>query len=254
LTTFTAGVFATVAGCIGSDSPDEDQDDPSGDTGDDNTVDDSNTGDDQATFSDAETLLSFAETGDRDPPYFDEDYVEVSGKGREYTDEISVDRDLTAFVGEHHGAGTFSVDASWSEDGDAGLFDTVDEFKGAAATNGISDDLTLDVQAGGDWEVIIANPQSDPEETRLPPVTASGSGNQLVGPIAIEGSTTVTGSHDGDSSFVVIIINETGNSFSDAKIIYNEAGSVDGKQTELSEDYSGWVDVFASGEWTLDFE
>ncbi|MEF8776242.1 MAG: hypothetical protein V5A43_07035 [Haloarculaceae archaeon] len=243
-----------VAGCTESDGLNEDPDNSNGDTGDDTPGEDSTNGGDQATYSNADTLLSFAEAGDHDPPNFDEDHKEVSGQGRTYTDEISVERTLTAFVAEHHGAGSFKVGASWSEEGNAGLFDTVDEFKGTAATNGISDDLTLDIQAGGEWEVIIANPRSDPEETRRPPGSASGSGNQLVGPVAVEGSTTVTASHDGESSFVVMLLNETGDSFSDTSILYNEAGSINGAETELAEDYLGWVDVFAEGEWTLEFE
>ncbi len=253
LTAFISGGVATVAGCTGSDGGDGGTDDPGGDTGDD-TTGDGDGGDDQVNYSDAETLLSFAELGDHDPPYFDENYQELSGQGSENTDEISVERSLTAFAGEHDGSGTFETVVRSSEGGSSTLFEGTDEFAGAAAVAGLSDSLTLDVEAGGDWRIIVANPQSGPAETRRPPVSASGSGHQLVGPIAVDGTTTVTASHDGESQFVAILIDEMADAAIDTKIVYNEVGNLEGEQTELNEDTSGWIDIFAEGEWTLEFE
>ena len=78
LTALSSGAVTAVAGCTGSDGGDDEPTDSNGDSGDDTPSDDGSDGDGgdgQANFSDADTLLSFAETGDRDPPYFDADYT-----------------------------------------------------------------------------------------------------------------------------------------------------------------------------------
>jgi len=251
LTVLSSGAVTAVAGCTGSDGGDEPTD-SNGDSGDDTPGDDGSDGDGgdgQANFSDADTLLSFAETGDRDPPYFDADYQEITGQSSRITEEISVDRRMVAVAAEHEGRGSFRVEA-----GSAKLFESADEFEGATARAGASDSLTLDVDAGGEWTVIVANPQSSPEETRRPPVSASGSGRQLVGPVAVDESTTATASHSGSSVFTALMYDEAAESYRGRSILYNDPGDFDGKQSELNEELSGWVVVSTEGEWTLEFE
>jgi len=180
--------------------------------------------------------------------------MSFSGDGASVTDTFSTTPSLTAFVATHNGESNFIVEAVPAEGGDSVLiFNEIGEFSGAIAAPSRQEDWQLDIDADGSWSIIVAEPLSTRPDTRRPPVSASGSGNQLVGPISIEGSTTVAGSHSGDGNFIVELFDEYADQASDGELLFNELDDFEG-ETIVSGEYWGWVNVDADGEWTLEFE
>ena len=185
----------------------------------------------------------------------DPDVKEFSGSGPTVTESFEAGDTLTHFIFEHDGSSNFIV---WLIDAETGeleelIVNEIGQISGATAYPVPDKDYILDIDADGDWSVTVTNPWVAEEDVHQLPVEVSGQGYDVVGVVELDGNTVVSGSHDGDSNFIVWVYDEFDNSRFDGDLIFNEIGEFEG-QTHTS--YTGyvWVVVVADGEWELEFE
>lgn len=270
----TAGVaaIATTAGCSGAETDyddsttgtstatDESSDgqQSTDDSSNNETTDTSDTTDsngDETTnepqYSDADTLLHIRETLGDTEPMFDPTATSFSGSGEEVTGQFDLDSSLAIFAFEHDGSSNFQVEAAGENE--ALLVNEIGAITGAMATPASAGEYRLDVTADGNWQIDIGQPIAPMEEWRRPGVSASGDSQSVVGPVEIDGTVVVTGTHSGDSNFQVTFYDEGAFTTYDGKLVFNEIGEFEG---ETLVDLSGlyWIDVMANGQWSLDIQ
>lgn len=171
-----------------------------------------------------------------------------SGSGAEVRRDISIEGGLTVIEASHDGERNFQV--SLEDDTDFGeiFINVIGGFDGAQANLVDEGEYILDVNADGNWDLTIRQPRAA-EGDQLP-VSISGEGPRVFGPIEFEGTGVATGEHDGESNFQVEILPMEG---AFGEIVFNEIGAFDG-ETSYSFDGIGWIDINADGAWTLEFE
>lgn len=247
----------------GSDGGDNGTDDDSsngGENGDDNGGDDSSDGDENgsdngSSFSDATELLQLSALGERDPPYFGE-RTTVSGTGDAVSEPFYLVDGMVGFVYDHDGESNFIAEVVDPNTGDtlSVVINEIGTVAGAGAVPSAVGAYQLDIQADGQWEIVVVEPSPPKDAVRTPPVDVEGAGNAVVGPVSLTGGETVTASHDGESNFIVTAIAESATSSLDTELAVNEIGSVDSAQTILSVDAWAWININADGEWSLTLE
>ena len=185
---------------------------------------------------------------DANPVVEEIDEQSFSGSGAEVRQDISIDGGLTVVEATHDGDSNFQV--SFEDDSDFGevFINEIGEFEGAQANLVEEGEYILDVNADGDWSVTIRQPRATEGETL--PVTISGEGPRVFGPVEFEGTGVVTGGHDGESNFQVEILPMDGRF---GENVFNKIGEFDGESSYRFGEI-GWVDINADGEWTLEFE
>ncbi|MFC7230715.1 hypothetical protein ACFQMM_03615 [Saliphagus sp. GCM10025308] len=230
----------------GGDSSDGGDNDDSSDDGSSSGDGDSGSEEPQLT-----TLESISETGD----YHDSNAQTLSGSGQTVTDTITLGGAFTAFDYEHDGGSNFQVEIINEETGETEEY-LVNEIGAVDGVTGVGlpdGSYRLDVNADGDWEITVAQPFPEDSEIHSLPAEASGEGNDVVGPIELEGNTVVSGKHSGESNFIVEVVDEDATSFLDGEIIFNEIGEFEG-ETHVSYEGVVWVVVEADGNWELEFD
>lgn len=191
-------------------------------------------------------LLSLSALGDRPDPYFDPDHATLTGTG-DGTVEYASAGGFTMIRGRHDGAGEFAVSAD-------GIQFTADKsgqlltgYPMTAATQ------TVDVTAGGEWALTLAQPSAPADAIREPPARAAGTGDVIVGPVDTTSDTRVTIDHEGDGPISVSLALERSPGVFDPERLV-EGSTAD--TTELTTNMAGtaWVVVAAAGSWMLRFE
>ncbi|CAI49785.1 probable secreted glycoprotein [Natronomonas pharaonis DSM 2160] len=206
--------------------------------------------DDDTDRSDAGTLLSVTETLGGDQPLFDADGIErLDGEGAVVTDEMTLGSGLTVVVFEHTGAGNVIIEL----EGDRTelLVNDIGATSGAVAVPTPAGSYRFDVDAGGEWSLQVGQPRAPAEAVRTPPVSATGTGSDVVGPVELNGSETVAGEHDGSMNFIVEGYGEAASTSLAGELLFNELGTFDG---ETKTDLAGvvWLDIEADSDWSLD--
>ena len=201
---------------------------------------------------DASGLLSIADLGDRERPYFDDDPVTASGTG---DDSMAFDSDggFTMVSADHDGEGGLSITAS--ETGSSDPVTVVEgvpgtELQGMAMTAAT---YTVDVAADGDWSLTLAQPRSPAEEIREPPARAVGTGDAIVGPLDTTNGALVSAEHDGDGPFSVTLFLEAGTGVFDPETLFETAGEFE-ESAQTSVAGVAWAVVRTAGSWTLSFD
>ena len=126
-------------------------------------------------------------------------------------------------------------------------------MSGAVALPASGLEFYVDIDADGDWSVIIAQPLAMSEDIRVPPVSASGTGDQVICPVELGGGETVAGTHSGSGNFIVEAIPDDAFETFEVELLFNELDSFDG-ETVATTEYVCWLDVMAGGGWSLDIE
>lgn len=246
----------------GTDGSSNDGTNDSSDGGDGEDTDGSSDGEDgdsdgdgseEAPRSESDTIPSIRDTLGGSAPLWDESTVTFSGSGSEVTSEFSLGGALTVFAFEFEDGGMDNYQLQLAGDADELLVNELDPFTGAAAVPLESGDYRLDVNAPADWEIHVGQPFPPEEEIRTLPVSASGEGPDVIGPLEVEDDMVVSASHDGESNFIVTAYDEDDTGNFSGELIINEIGSGD---WETIVDYPGilWIDVTADGVWSLEFE
>lgn len=252
--------IAALAGCTGSDDDDEQEPEPepepeaTDDGGDDTPeeTDDSDEEPDEEPRSDADDLQSALELLDIAEPLYDSGTETFDGSGAEVVDGLSLGGALTIFTFEHDGDSNFVLELEGPTD--ELLVNRIGPAEGAVAAPVENGDYIIDVEADGDWSLTVGQPLAPGEEIRLPSVSVSGDGPDVVGPIELEETTTFAGEHEADGgNFIVRAINEDATSTFDSELVFNEIGEYEG-ETRVDPVGLAWIDVEADGPWRLEIE
>lgn len=187
--------------------------------------------------------------------YHDPNHASFSGSGDTETDSFTTDSRAIVFIYDHTGSGQFTAELVRSESGESlgPIVTAFEDASGATIVLGESNEFNLAITAAGDWSVAVAQPDAPEAAIQHPPVEASGSGQDIVGPVDLSGETTATVTHSGQSEFRVGVIDEAGYRASHSKAVVSSSGEVD---TETAFAYDGvvWVSILADGDWTLEFD
>lgn len=176
------------------------------------------------------------------------DVQSFAGSGQEVREGVTIEGGLTVIDATHSGESNFIVKLAGQGEFDDIFINVIGDFDGAQAELIEEGEYILDVDADGSWDVEVRQPRSGEGEGL--PVSFSGNGPQVAGPVQFAGTGVATGSHSGDSNFQVEIYPMTG---SFGELVFNEIGQFDG-ETTYSFDGIGWIDVNANGDWSLEFE
>lgn len=240
-----------------TDDTSTDETDTSGDGGggSDGTTDSS--GDSSTDDSSGETtepqLTTLDKLGENAGSY-DDNVQSFSGSGDSVeTLELS-GSSLHAFSFEHDGDANFIVQLR-NADGETEeyLVNEIGTIEGTTAAPLEAGEYQLQVQADGNWKIDVIEPSTATEDVQEAPAEVEGSGHTVVGPIGVDGSITVSATHDGDSNFIVHSVLEDGTSMYDRELLINEQGDYEGEVIAVEEGVR-WITISADGNWTLEIE
>lgn len=198
----------------------------------------------------ATTLLSILDIEDR----YDEGRTQFSNEGDSTTETLETAGQATAVTWEYTGSDHF-VATVVDADGEDAAYPASEggRSSGARVFPLPSGQYHLEIKARGPWNLGVAEP-APPESAIQPlPAEATGSGDDVVGPVNLNGDTVFSATHDGEDWFRMRAIDMWGTGVGDSAIFINEKGRFDG---ERSARYAGdvWIDVEADGEWSLTLE
>ena len=237
-----------LAGCTGTD--DEDTGDDDDDGGGPETDDEGSDGGDPEDTDDTDETSETEDEEIQDSGEID-DYV-FEGSGQEVHEDIQIEGGLTVIEATHDGEDNFQVALEPGFGAGQTLIDEIGDFDGAQAELVEENEYSLDVNADGEWEITIRQPRATEGEAL--PVTLSGEGSQVYGPVQFEGGGAATGTHSGEGLFQVRIMPMEGE-FSEN--VFNEDGEFEEETTytfDFTDNNIGWVDILADGQWELEFE
>lgn len=194
--------------------------------------------------SEASGLLSLAALGDREPSYFDPESITATGTGDE-TFQFESRGGFTMVQADGTEEVALSVDERTVETHDEAEF--VAGYPLARAT------YTVSVRASGDWELTLAQPQSQQEAVRESPARAVGSGDVIVGPLDTSTDTLISAQHNGDGPFTVSLGLESSTGVFGPETLFDTTGAVE-ESVETGMAGVAWIVVSARDSWMLTFE
>ena len=179
--------------------------------------------------------------------------IALFGHGRQASPFFNLDSALTVVRMQHDGQSNFAIALLDSQGKQvASLANVMGIFDGSSAI-GVESPGTyiLDIAADGNWTVNITQPA--PVTQLEPPIALSGSGIQASPFFNLAaGLVVVRMEHDGQSDFVVRLLDSLGNAIS---VLVDEAGPFDGS-TAIGVPQTGtyMLDISADGNWTVEIE
>lgn len=196
------------------------------------------------------TLPSILDTEDR----YDEGRTQFSNEGDSTIDTFETTGQATAVTWEYTGSDHFVATVVDTNGEDAAYPASESGHSSGARVFPLpAGQYHLEIEARGPWNFVVAEP--DPPESAIQslPAEATGSGDDVVGPVNLNGNVAFSATHDGEDWFRVRAIDMWGTGIGDSAIFINEKGRFDG---ERSARYAGdvWIDVEADGEWSLTLE
>lgn len=262
LATIGAVSSAAIAGCSSDES------NSGNNNGDDN--ENSNGG---SEFSESDTLPTVSDISDIDSlPFEIEIIAELEGSGNAVTDEFTVDSELIMLAFELNGnvepLDTFYA-ATDQIDGDGGESLVINELlpsetnaeniSGASLASVSPGNWVLDIESEGDWEITVAQLGVPTNVIRTPPVSVSGSGTTVAGPVELSNGGSVYANHKPEQTsdigiFSVSMYEDDNTSLFQSDIVF--AAEDHGFEGEARTDLDGtvWVYVRTSGEWEIEIE
>lgn len=186
---------------------------------------------------------------------WDPSYEVFSGNGQRVTDEFNLASVATAALFEHDGNSNFIV-RLLDDTGDSAelVINEIGYIDGARAFPTERGDYRLEINADGSWEITLFQPLAPDEYVYTTPTEASGVGYDVFGVAKLEGNHVVTGSHDGDSNFIVELIDEDASgAFGDTDLVFNEIGEFQGETHTNFEGYA-LLAVRADGNWSIEID
>lgn len=180
----------------------------------------------------------------------------ITGTGPTVTDEFSLASVATAVIFSHDGESNFAI--HWlDDDGDTVelVVNEIGAIEGARVMGTPEHgDYRFDIEADGAWELTVLQPFAPPEHEYGLPADAAGTGHDVVGVVALEGDQVISATHDGESNFIVHLIDEeSSGGFDDTELVINEIGEFDGETHSTFEGYA-FVGIQADGDWTIEIE
>lgn len=253
---------ATVAGCAGETSDDDGNgnggdetptvsDTP--DSGDDGTPDQSTNESGETTEASGPQPRGQMAAVSQNPDWL-LDSLTLEGSGQTVTDTFEASY-FTTFSFEHNGSSNFIAELIHDDSGESlgAVANEIGDVNGCVGIGLPEGDYLLDIDADGAWSFEIGEPFAPEEEWGVPPGSISGEGKDVYGEIEIDSRVTVSGTHDGESNFIVNVWDEmNAQGYPDA-VLFNEIGEFEG---ETSAQLAGlfYIEVNADGAYTIDIE
>lgn len=184
------------------------------------------------------------------PPEPEPSQIELSGKGQTATKTFQLSTGLTVFVMGHGGSSNFAV---FLLDGNGNKVDllanVVGRYVGAVPVGVKAGSYLLDITADGNWKITILQPRAT--TGRAIPASYQDKGPRALGPIQMDsGLARFTMKHDGESNFVVFLMNNKGQKL---ELLANEIGAWSGsKAVRVPTRGVYWLSVEADGNWQID--
>jgi hypothetical protein len=185
-------------------------------------------------------------------PVSEPDPLSFSGSGQAVTDSFDVQGGFTGFAFEHDGESNFQVkllDASTGDRVDL-LANEIGSWQAKFPRHVPAGEYLLDVTADGSWQATVTQPRPGHADVIEPPLSFEGSYPDYEGPIEFPGLVTIAGEYSGESNFQVFVRNIDGEV---ADLTFNEIGAFEGKTTFSGEGF-GWINVRATGDWSIRVE
>lgn len=108
----------------------------------------------------------------------------------------------------------------------------------------------LDVNADGNWEIIVRQPRDTLADADSIPVTGNDDFPNYLGPVEFEGFHTCSGEYNGDGNFAVWLLDDVGH---EEDLLFNEIGEFEG-ETTINYTGMGYIRVEATGSWRIHVE
>jgi hypothetical protein len=225
-----------LAGCSGNG---DDGENDGGDRGDDSSGTDGDDGDD-GSDGDRENTQSANEESGIEP-------ITFSGNGSMSGETVQLQDGLAIGEAGHEGTGQFRITLEGGQVPRA-FASTDGRYEGKGAVYTENREYTLNVVASGSWDLTIRQPRVDSAES--PPVSFSGSGSDVVGPVNFAEGGTARFTHDGQFAVRVSFYPQT---ITTAAPLFRSFGEFEDETVYPSYGIS-WIDIDADGSWTLEFE
>jgi len=180
------------------------------------------------------------------------DGIELSGSGAEVSDPFQLEEGLSVITLTHSGDSNFIVRVlSTSDDDTEYLVNEIGDYDGVTAFGvDATGEYVLDIDADGPWTATIEQPRdtSEAEYTK----SFSGEGMMVTDFIKVEeGLAVFNFTHDGDSNFIVHLLDDGGDVVG---YLANQIGEYEGSIAEYVDEGTYVVCIDADGEWTMDFD
>lgn len=151
-------------------------------------------------------LLSLDETLDPTEPLYD--LRVATGDSSAVTEELSFDDGFLVIVFEHDGD-RFSLDLEGeTERRVISEFETAEGMELVRNPSGeiLSGEYVANVEADGNWEIILAQPSTPDNVARTPPFEASGEGVDIIGPMKSVSLSEIVSAleHDEEKTMVAV--------------------------------------------------
>lgn len=183
------------------------------------------------------------------PTPMQSDTMSFEGSGAEVLEDVSLNSGLTIVEATHDGTSNFIVKLVPSEGMNTIAINAIGTYDGATAALAKQETYMVDVAADGKWSLTIRQPR--PSSGDVLPQSIEGEGPSVRGPFVFDGTHMATGSHTGESNFIVQVYPLKG-MFPTA--VFNKIGRVDSAETTFKHDGIGFVGIQADGSWSLKIE
>lgn len=162
---------------------------------------------------------------------------------------MEIEGGLVLLDASHDGSSNFIVSLVPESGTKTIMTNAIGSYDGTTAALVDSGTYILDVDADGSWSIELTQPR--PESGESLPISLSGSGNAVHGPVAFDGTGIANATHEASGGNFSVEIFPTTGLFQ--TLVFNEIGSFEG-ETTYSFDSVGFVAVTADGKWSLDME
>jgi len=174
------------------------------------------------------------------------DPIQLSGSGQTVTDEFDIAGGFTIFELAHSGSSNFIVELHRGGQGRVEMLaNEIGGWRGTIPYGLAAGEYALDTEADGDWSATITQPRPSTDDVQSLPVEMGDNYPNYIGPIEYTGSTRIEAAYEGDSNFVVEVLNINGER---VELAFNEVGAFKGT-TLFSGEGAGWIRVQATGPW-----
>lgn len=170
-----------------------------------------------------------------------------SGSGSTSGETVQLQEGLVVAEASHGGTGEFEITLEGGQFPKL-LASAQGSYEGKQAGYTANREYTLNVVADGSWDLTIRQPRADSAES--PPVSFSGTGSDVVGPVDFAEDGSARFSHDGQFAVNVSFYPQ---SITSAQPVFNGYGEFEDETVYPSYGIC-WVDIDADGAWTLEFE
>ncbi|ELY26616.1 hypothetical protein C500_15685 [Natrialba magadii ATCC 43099] len=180
--------------------------------------------------------------------------ITFTDAGSTVTDEFELEDGVTIVESSHDGDSNFIVDLVPATGDRAELLvNAIGAYTGATGLIAAEGQYLLDIDADGNWEIEIQQPQATDDDAESLPATLAGDTPDWAGPFQFDGLGEARGVHEGQGNFIVEILPQEASVFglTFPELVFNEIDQFEG-ETTFSLDGIGYVIVDAAGPWEVE--